>query len=316
MRGCGNGGALAVALAIVVAVLVPALVRAQATDPFAWDVPCGDRWAFVAGVAELGGSFEGYDVAVRVAPTEAGAFVGRLSIELPAGARAIRELEDANCADVVDALVIAAALTLRSLPPPAPRARVVDRPPVPATDDEMPPALSAPVAAPSSPPPRIGFGASFRVGLGPVPGVAIAPVLAVALEIERVVVALHVAYWPVAGATLEDGRRGVVVGALASTLELGYRLGDEVSFVPSLAIEPSVALARGVGVASPRDEAVFVLDGGASAALSWDVGAIRLFVRADVLFALVQPVYGVEGERVFVGPTVRGTGGAGLFAFF
>ncbi|MFO0684971.1 MAG: hypothetical protein U0234_23135 [Sandaracinus sp.] len=314
MRGRGDVWAFVATMAVL---LLPASVRAQRDpDAVTWNVPCGDRWAFVAGVAELGGSFDGFEVEVEVAPTQAAAFLGRLRIARAGETLAVRELEDENCADVVDALVITAALTLRSLPAAPAVASPPPSDPPPASDDEVPPPIAAPLDPPPPAPPRFGIGASFRGGLGPAPGVALAPAVGLVLEIERVVVTAHFSYWPEAGATLADGRRGVALWALASTLELGYRIGDEVSFVPSVALEPSVAVARGVGVASPRSEATFVLDGGAAAMLTWDLDRVRLFLRADVLFGLVQPVYGVEGEAVFSGPIVRGTGGAGLFVFF
>ncbi len=321
MRGRVHVWALGASIA---ALLTPAAAaHAQdGADAVAWSVPCGDRWAFVAGVAELGGSFEGFEVGVDVAPTGTGTFAGRLSIGRAGVALTARALEDGHCEDVVDALVIAAALALRSLPPappPPPPPPPSEALPAPAEDDETPPPIAAPVepiAAPAPSPPRFGIGASFRVGLGPVPGVALAPALVLTLEVERVVASVHVAYWPEAGATLADGRRGVVLWGLGGTVEVGYRIGDEVSFVPSVVLEPSVAIARGVGVSSPRSEATFVLDAGACGALTWDLDRVRLFVRADLLFGLVQPLYGVEGERVFTGPIVRGTGGAGLSVLF
>ncbi len=309
-----------VALLSAIAVIgASTAARAQTPDPaIGWDVPCGEPWAFVAGVAELGGSFEGFEVAVGVTETDAGAFVGRLSIARAGQPLAERELSDTQCADVVDALVIAAALALRSLPaaPPPPVPAPVEIGPVAPPDDEAPPGPAVEAPPPASPSVRFGIGASFRGGLGPTPGVALAPVIALALEVDRVVVALHFAYWPEAGATLADGQRGVVLWALTSTVEVGYRIGDAVSFVPSLVVEPSAAVARGIGVAGARSEATLTLDAGASAALTFDVDRVRLFVRGDLLFGLVQPAYGVEGERVFSSPVVRGTGGAGLFVFF
>jgi hypothetical protein len=289
-----------------------------------WDVPCGDRWAFVAGVAELGGSFEGFDVSVGVVETEAGSFRGRLSVARGSEPLADRELEDAECADVVDALVIAAALTLRSLRSTSSAGAASDAPVAPLPpdtitaappDDEVPP-TDAPIVEPRpATSARFALGASFRGGLGPTPGVSLAPVLAISLEVERVLVTLDLAYWPEAGATLADGQRGVALWALTPTLELGYRIGDAFSVVPAIVIEPSAAIAHGVGVPSPRSEATLALDAGGALYVTLDLDRVRLFVRGDVLFGLVQPVYGVEGERVFASPTVRGTGGAGLFVF-
>ncbi len=308
---------VSLALAVVIAVSgssAPAL--AQSTTPaITWDVPCGERWTFAAGVAELGGSLDGFEVSVGVAETEAGTFRGRLGIARAGEALAERELEDASCADVVDALVIAAALALRALPapPPAPPAR--DTTPIAATDDETPP-RTLPTAPPTGPSARVGLGASLRGGVGPTPGLSLAPALGLVVEVERVIVGLDVAFWPDAAATLADGQRGVALWALTSGLSVGYRVGDGFSIVPCAVLEATAAVARGIGVPSPRSEATFVLDVGASVALALDFDPVRIFVRGDVLFGLVQPAYGVEGERVFVGPTVRGTGGAGVLVFF
>jgi hypothetical protein len=306
---------LIAALAIMVG--VPA--RAQpAPAAITWNVPCGDQWAFVAGVADLGGSFDGFAVAVDVAPTEAGTFRGHLSIARD-GQTLEREIEDAQCGDVVDALVITSALALRSLPPtpePEPAVEAPTSEPLEEPVDDETPSAPRPEPLPPASSVRLGLGAGLRGGLGPTPGPAIAPELVLALEVERVVVALRLAYWPEAGATLADGQRGVVVSAITSSVEIGYRIGDAFSVMPSLVLEPSAAFARGVGVMAPRAETALVLDGGAAVTLTLDVDRVRFFVRGDVLFGLVQPIYGVEGERVFVGPLVRGTGGAGLVVFF
>ncbi|MDQ3037285.1 MAG: hypothetical protein M3Y87_33130, partial [Myxococcota bacterium] len=151
--------------------------------------------------------------------------------------------------------------------------------------------------------------------LGPAPGLALAPTVALALDVDRFVAALHFAYWPESAATLADGARGVTLWALTSGLELGYRIGDAISVAPCVVLEPSVAFARGVGVARPRSEAALVLDAGASISLFFDLDRVRLFVRADVLFGIVRPAYGVDGVTVFTGPEVRGTGSAGLLVF-
>lgn len=310
-----------VALLSAIAVIgASASAHAQPTDEtLAWDVPCGEPWAFVAGVSELGGSFDGFEVQVGVTETDPGSFLGRLSISQGGQQLALRELTDTECADVVDALVIAAALALRSLPtaPPPPPPVPAETGPVAAPDDEAPPPPGSSVEAPPQAPSiRFGLGASFRGGVGPTPGIALAPVIAVALEVERVIVALHFAYWPEAGATLADGQRGVVLWALTSTVEVGYRIGDAFSVVPSIVLEPSAAVARGIGVVGARSEATLALDLGASVSLTFDIDRVRLFVRGDLLFGVVQPAYGVESERVFSSPTVRGTGGAGLYVFF
>lgn len=304
--------------------------RAQASDaPITWDVPCGEAAAFVAGVGELGGSFDGFEVVVAVDAPEAGSFRGRLSIRRDGESLVDRELSDERCEDVVDALVIAAALALRSLPREAIEPEALPREtiaPEEATPTPLPSEVVAPpseVVAPAPPVQtptsdgsvRVALGASLRVGLGPTPGLALAPDVALALEVERVIVALHFAYWPEAGATMPDETRGVALWAMTSTLEVGYRIGDELGVAPFAVLEPSVALARGVGVERPREEATLVLDGGVAVALMLDLDRVRLFVRADVLFGLVRPVYGVEGEAVFAGPSIRGTGGAGLLVF-
>src|SRR5688572_27823197 len=97
-------------LAGIAVVLASTPALAQPTQAaMTWDVPCGEQWAFVAGVADLGGSFEGFEVSVGVAETDTGSFLGRLSIARGGEPLADRALEDAECADVVDALVIAAA---------------------------------------------------------------------------------------------------------------------------------------------------------------------------------------------------------------
>lgn len=311
-------------MAAIIAGSIRAL--AQSSDaPIAWDVPCGEAAAFVASVGELGGSFDGFEVSVEVGALAADSFRGRLRIRRDGEALVERELGDERCEDVVDALVIAAALALRSLPREADRAADAIEPeppaaaPAPEVAEPPPPELApaAPVRSPASDGSvRVAIGASVRIGLGPTPGLAVAPAVAVALEVQRVLVGLHVAYWPESGAAVPDEARGVALWALTSTLEVGYRIGDDVSVAPLAVIEPSVAVARGIGVASPRTEATLVLDAGAAVALMLDVDRVRLFVRADVLFGIVRPVYGVDAEVVFASPSIRGTGAAGLLVFF
>ncbi|MDQ3033378.1 MAG: hypothetical protein M3Y87_13240, partial [Myxococcota bacterium] len=168
-----------VSLTIIVLAMIAGAAPALAQRPDAvvtWDVPCGDEAAFVAGVSELGASFEGFEVLVGVEETEAGSFRGRLSIRRSGEPLVDRELEDELCHDVLDALVIAAALALRSLPgsPPEPPSEVVTVAPAIVAEDvvaEAPEEIAAqePTAEgpPASPSARFALGASLRVGLGP-----------------------------------------------------------------------------------------------------------------------------------------------------
>ncbi|MBX3269291.1 MAG: hypothetical protein KF729_03465 [Sandaracinaceae bacterium] len=286
--------------------LAPTSAARARGDAIAWDAPCGDPSAFAARVEELGGELEGVEVEVGVSAVEEG-FHGRLRV-VRGDERAAREIDDAGCEDVLDALAIAAALALRALGAPA----------APVALERAPAASEIPEAlAPQGLAARLGVGAALRGGLGPVPDAALAPAVVVALELGPLWAGLSVSYWPEAAATLDERGRGVTLFALGTTLEVGYRIGGEVAVVPCAVVESSVAFARGTGVERPRSEATWVLDAGAAVWLTLDLeDRVRLFARAELLVGLARPIYGVEAEAVFASPLLRGAGGGGVLVMF
>lgn len=329
-RGSPRGFVAAIWLCAVWALVPGASARAQS----AWDasierfeVPegCTGREAFVGRLDALGAVPGAVRVAVEVAASWSGLLRGVVVLTRPDAPPVERAIEDEVCADVLDALAIAAALFLRGEPPrdvpeaaPAAPAPVVEPAVVPPRG-EVPP---APVESAHGPRVRVALGGGPRLGLGPVPDFALAPDLFLAVEIDRFVVALHVLGWPEstaphgAGGVLSPDAPGVALYALGSTLELGARLGDDVAVVPAAVLELGAVVGHGVGVERARTEVALACDAGVSTTVLFELGAVRLFVRADLVFALVQPVYVVGGLAAYQAPIARGTGMVGLAYLF
>jgi hypothetical protein len=100
---------------------------------------CPSEAEFVAAVGERGANFDGPEaearagsLAVEVATTPAG-FTGRLRVESPAGVSDVREVRDAQCAEVVRGLAVVAAIALGAQP-----------------SKEQEPAMTASAAAPEA----------------------------------------------------------------------------------------------------------------------------------------------------------------------
>lgn len=305
--------------------------RAQAQSP--WDasierfeVPdgCTTRDAFAARLDALGAVPRAVVVTVEVGASWSGLVRGVVVLTRPGAPPVERVIEDEVCADVLDALAIAAALYLREPPvvevtPSDPDVDAV----VPTVDGpvvEEPP--RAPPIVPPGPPVRVALGAGLRLGLGPVPGLAVAPDIALWVDVDRFVVAVHLLGWPEAAAPDGAGNPGppaspgVAMYALGSTVELGARLGDDVAVVPAAVLELGAVLGRGVGVERPRTDVAFACDAGIAASGQLDLGPVRLFVRADLLFAVTQPAYVVGTAAAYQTPVVRGTGMLGLAYLF
>ncbi len=299
--------------------------RAQSTLPpfsMSMDVPagCSSTEAFVVRLESLDAALVGAHLAVTVEPSWSGLMRGVLRVEREGAVPVERMIEDDRCEDVVDALAITAALVLRMPPEPLPPPEEVDvrevtvAPPVqPPLNDDLGPGARPPL------PLRGLLSVAFRLGLGVVPGVSIAPDLGAALEVDRLVIGLHLLYWPEAGAPSDLGAgvsQGVALQALASTVEVGARLGEDLGIVPSVVVELGGVVARGLGVEAPRTEWAFACDVGAALVAYLDVAGLRFFVRGDLLFALAQPAYVVGARPAYETPAVRGTGSAGMALLF
>jgi hypothetical protein len=290
-----------------------------------WQVEtdCVSRDDFAARVESAGGVFDGFVVELEVTRAWSGLFSGRLALARVGEPFESRELEDATCVDVVDALAITAALRLRTL------ASLPQREASPQSHgpDEISLTLhergstTAEAPRPTGPRLEVGLGAHGRVGLGPVPGLAGALSLTVDIDVERVAIAVHLAHWPDATATASGSMRGVALQALSATVELGYRAGDQpgpspaFGATPALVLEPVLTLARGLGVDAPRTEVVGAFDLGMSLTAHVDVGPLRLFARGDLLFATIATSFGIQGEIAYESPVVRGTGALGALVF-
>lgn len=298
--------------------------RAQSTLPpfsMSMDVPagCSSTEAFVVRLESLDAALVGAHLVVTVEPSWSGLMRGVLRVEREGAVPVERMIEDDRCEDVVDALAITAALVLRMPPEPLPPPEEVDVPDVTVALPVQPPANDDPAAEARPLPLRGLLSVAFRLGLGVVPGVSVAPDLGAALEVDRLVIGLHLLYWPEAGAPSDLGvavSQGVALQALASTIEVGARLGEDLGIVPSVVVELSGVVARGLGVEAPRTEWAFACDVGAALVAYLDVAGLRFFVRGDLLFALAQPAYVVGARPAYETPAVRGTGSVGMAVLF
>lgn len=285
-----------------------------------YDVPegCPDAAAFLAELAELGVEPGAARITVSVAPAWSGLARGVVRVEQDGFSPDERVIEDEVCADVVDALAISAALVLRTGLTPAPVADV--------EPDERDPD-PAPIETPETPAETLRvrgwIGGGLRVGLGPTPGLSLAPELAAGVELGLFVASVRVVFWPETGAPPDAGTPGpigpvpgVALWGLGTTLEIGGRIGDWIAVVPTAVAELGATVARGTHVERPRTEGAFVLDAGIAATVQLDLGPVRVFVRGDLLFGLVQPRYQSAGSQAFEGPVVRGSGTAGAAYVF
>jgi hypothetical protein len=269
---------------------------------------CPEQVTFEARLVALGTEAGGERLTIEVAPAWSGLYRGVVVIEAEGRERVERVIADEACADVVDALAITAALVLRAGLPEVP---APDPPPLPPDPPEVtPPPASAP-PAPSGFPVRGWLGAGLRLGLGPTPDFSAALDVAGGLELDRLVVTLRGAFFPEAAALSPTGG-GVALFALTGTLEVGGRIGDALALVPAAVLEVGAAVARGLDVARPRTEAAPTVDVGLALTGQAEVGALRFFLRLDLLLAAVRPAYLVGEGEVFQAPPVRGTGTLGL----
>ncbi len=222
------------------------------------------------------------------------------------GVTAVRSLEDVACEDVVAALVIAAALALREgLGETAPALVTPDTLELHMHETETGrPGETAPTGTTMS----LAVGLEGRLGLGPVPGLSVAPGIVGRLSIDAFVGALHVVYWPSSMGTGDGSRAlGASVRAFVATVEAGGRVGDDIGVTVTGVIEVGAAISRGVGIAEPSDVASAVLDGGLAVAMDGRVGPVTWFLRLDLLFAIAQPVYLVGDYAAFEAPPLRGS---------
>lgn len=282
-----------------------------------FEVPadCGSPETFAARLDALGAAPGSARLAVEIAPSWSGLVRGVVVVTRAHGAPVERAIEDDVCADVLDALAIAAALALRS---PAVAIAPPD-PPIEVTPEPLP--EPEPITPTPAPPPRVrvALGAGLRAGLGPVPGLALAPDVSIAVDVEYFFASIHVLAWPESAAPTGAGapsQPGVALYALGSTLEVGGRLGNDVAIVPAAVLELSAVVARGIGLEQPRTEVAFACDAGASFALHVDLAPVRLFARVDALFAVTQPTYLVGSTTAYETPIVRGTGMLGISYVF
>lgn len=289
-----------------------------------YDVPegCPEAAAFLDELAELGVEPGAARITVSVAPAWSGLARGVVRVEQDGFAPDERVIEDEVCADVVDALAISAALVLRTGLTPL----VEDAP-----DENAPGSDPDPVVTEETPEEtpeetlrvRGWIGGGLRVGLGPTPGLSLAPELAAGVEVGLFVASVRVVFWPETGAPPDAGTPGplgpvpgVALWGLGTTLEVGGRIGDWIAVVPTAVAELGATVARGTHVERPRTEGAFVLDAGIAATVQLDLGPVRVFVRGDLLFGLVEPRYQSAGSQAFEGPVVRGSGTAGAAYVF
>ena len=130
-------------------------------------VGCPAESAFVAAVGERGGQFEGPEAEerarsldVKLSATNAG-FAGALRVENPAGTSDVREVRDADCAEVVRGLAVVAAIALGGDAAKGSEVEAVAADPQRETETPPPAAASAAVAAPAADGPRRLRGATF-----------------------------------------------------------------------------------------------------------------------------------------------------------
>lgn len=266
---------------------------------------CGDADAVRARLGELGVSEqEDATISMSAGPGWAGLVRGELRVE-QRGQVVERTIEDDACADVRDALTIAAALALREL-------RESAGAPVDHGPDELVLRLgerdgpARPRArTPTGPVIAGAIGLEGRLGRGPVPGVSIAPGLLGALSVDAFLLAGHVVLWPESAAGVPGSAHTASLWGLVGTLEVGARTPGPVGALVSAVLEVGVASARGQGVEGASDVTAGIVDAGVAIGLDARIGPTSVFLRTDLLLALVRPSYLVGDAVAFEVPALR-----------
>ena len=273
-------------------------VRATLTYTVATEAAsCPDRGTFVDAVAAR----LGYDPFVTKGDRSVsvslvrrgGSFVGRL------GMGGTKEIDSKSCAELVDALAMAAALGLD------PDAAFRPEPPKPAPPDPEPPKPAPPdpeprKPAPIAPPPK----AEARLWLGPVGALGDTPSATLGLALggriayRSAALELEVASTLPSGVSIGSGGRGTAEGAVTSGL-LAACAGF--SFVAVCGTgQLGFLYARSLDVDAPRSALSAYAGLGARIALTHDVTE-RLFVRLalDGVVTVLRSDLRIDGRSLW-----------------
>lgn len=293
-------------IALVMIASLPAPVSAQVASDWTLADGCPDVER-AAEVAER--ALSDAPAAVLRVDIERGDDGYAATLRLDGAVEAERSLADPDCAALVDACVVIAALAL-GIPPPQ-----LSPPPAPGPAPPPPadPALAPdpdPSPAPDPAPDRAPEG-SLRLALGGLLETSLAPVplglsLDVSLAWDALRVGLGARAWPSMEVSRAGGAEGASLWGLAGALHAGaggtLAAGDagalELSGLGR--IELGVLHGDGYGVADPQSAGAATLSVGADLALVYrPLREVGVQLAAGLTVPLIRPRYLLDGAAIF-----------------